>query len=105
MHVISRKPFRDAAKLYPNSRIAIDDCYRALKKGTFETPDELRQVFQSLDNFKYRDRWWVIDISGNKLRLLAFIDFKLNRIYVRHIINHVGHERLTNEYRKERKKK
>jgi mRNA interferase HigB len=55
MHVISRKPFRDATDLYPNSRTAIEDCYRVLSSGTFRTPDELRQVFPSLDNFKYRD--------------------------------------------------
>ena len=105
MHVISRKPFRDAAVLYPNSRTAIDDCYRVLKNGRFKTPDELRQVFPSLDNFKHLDQWWVIDISGNHLRLLAFIDFKLNRLYVRHIVTHTEYDKLTDKYRKEGKKK
>ena len=103
MHIISRKPFRDAAEQYPNSRVAIDDCYRVLRNGTFKTPDELRQVFPSLDNFKYLDRWWVIDISGNHLRLLAFIDFELNRLYVRHIVTHAEYDKLTNKYRKKRK--
>jgi len=65
MHVISRRPFFEAAKRYPNSRVAIEDCYRVLKNGTFENPEALRRVFPSLDNFKYRDRWWVIDISGH----------------------------------------
>ena len=105
MHVITRKPFRDAAVRYPNSRTAIDDCYRILKKGTFKTPDELRQVFPSLDNFKYLDRWWVINISGNHLRLLAFIDFKQNRFYVRHIVTQVEYDKLTDKYKKEGKKK
>ena len=103
MHVISRKPFRDASEQYPNSRVAIDDCYRVLRSGTFKTPDELRQVFPSLDNFKYLDRWWVIDISGNHLRLLAFIDFELNRSYVRHIVTHADYDKLTNKYRKKGK--
>ncbi|MFT5045997.1 MAG: mRNA interferase HigB [Porticoccaceae bacterium] len=101
MHIISRKPFLDAAKRFPNSRIAIEDCYRVLKNGTFSTPDQLRQVFPSLDNFKYRDRWWVIDISGNHLRLMAFIEFKHNRLYVRHIVTHAEYDKLTDKYRKE----
>ena len=105
MHVISRKPFRDAAEQYSNSRNAIDDCYRVLRNGNFSTPDELRQVFPSLDNFKYLDRWWVIDISGNQLRLLAFIDFEHNRLYVRHIVTHAEYDKLTDKYRKEGKKK
>ena len=101
MHVISRKPFQDAAKRFPNASTALEDCYRVLKSGTFNTPDELRQVFASLDNFKYLDRWWVIDISGNHLRLLAFIDFKLNRLYVRHIVTHAEYDKLTEKYRKQ----
>jgi mRNA interferase HigB len=105
MHIISRKPFRDAAEQYPNSRIAIEDCYRVLKHGTFSTPDELRQVFPSLDNFKYRDRWWVIDISGNRLRLMAFIEFKHNRLYVRHIVTHAEYDKLTAKYRAEKEGK
>ena len=83
MHIISRKPFRDAAKQFPSSRIAIEDCYRTLKNGTFKTPDELHRVFPSLN--KIQDRWWVIDISGGHLQLMAFIEFKHNRLYVRHI--------------------
>lgn len=105
MHVISRKPFRDAALRFPNSRQAIEDCYRVLRNSTFRTPDELRQVFPSLDNFKYRDRWWVIDISGNHLRLLAFIEFRHNRLYVRHIVTHAEYDRLTERYRKAGRKR
>jgi len=56
-----------------------------LKNGTFNTPDELRQVFPSLVNLKGQDRRWVIDISGSHLRLEAFIDFKHNRFCVRNI--------------------
>jgi len=84
MRIISREPFRDAAIRYPNARTAI----------------ELRQVFPSLDNFKYRDRWWVIDISGNQLRLMAFIEFQYNRLYVRHIVTHAEYDKLTEKYRK-----
>ena len=104
MHIISRKPFRDAARQFPNSRIAIEDCYRVLRNGTFNTQDELRQVFPSLDNFKYRDRWWIIDIGGNNLRLMAFIEFKHNRLSVRHIVTHAEYDKLTEKYRKEKKR-
>ena len=102
MRVISRKPFLDAAKLYPNCRMAIEDYYWVLMNGVFNTPNELRQVFPSLDNFKYRDRWWVIDIGGNHLRLMAFIEFKHNRLYVKHIVTHTEYDKLTDKYRKEK---
>jgi len=93
MHIISRKVFQDAAKQFPNERTAIDDCYRVLKNGTFKTPDELRQVFPSLVNLKDQDRRWVINISRSHLRLEAFIDFKHNRLCVRHIFTSDQSER------------
>ncbi len=102
MHVISRKPFNDAGKDYPNDADAIDRTYRVLRNGDFKTPDEMRKVFPSLDNFKYKDKWWVIDIGGNNLRLMAFIEFRDNRLYVKHIVTHSDYDKLTERYRKER---
>ena len=101
MHVISRKPFRDAAEKYPNDAIAIERSYQVLKRGDFKTPAGLRRVFPSLDNFKYKDRWWVIDIGGNNLRLLAFIEFKDSRLFVKHIVNHAEYDKLCKRYIKE----
>ena len=90
MRVLSRKPFRDAATRYPNDAAAIDRTYKVLCNGTFKRPDDLRKVFPSLDNFTHKDKWWVIDIGGNNLRLIAFINFKDNRLYVRTMPNMTG---------------
>ena len=99
MHVISRKPILAAARAYPNDADAIDRTYRVLRNGEFATPDQLRNVFPSLDNFKYRDKWWVLDIGGNNLRLIAFIEFRDKRMYVRHIVPHAEYDRLCRHYR------
>lgn len=101
MHVISRKPFSDAAKAYPNDAEAIDRTYRVLRSGDFDTPQALRQVFPSLDNVKYKDKWWVLDIGGNNLRLIAFIEFRDNCMYVKHIATHAEYDKLCKRYRKE----
>lgn len=100
MHVISRIPFEEAIKKYPNKKNAILDTYQLLKKGNFKTPDELKKIFPSLDNFKYEDKWWIIDIGGKSLRLMAFIQFSQNRIFVKHIVNHAEYDKLCEQYRK-----
>lgn len=101
MHVISRKPFNDAAKKYPNHATAIAAAYKVLRNGQFSTPDELKAMFPSLDNFRYRDKWWVIDIGGNHLRLIAFIEFRDNRMYVKHIVSHADYDKLCRQYAKD----
>jgi mRNA interferase HigB len=101
MHVISRKPFRDAVKKYPNDASAINQTYLALRKGNFSSPEDLRKLFPSLDNFKHKKKWWVLDVGGNNLRLLAFIEFRDNRMYVKHITTHAEYDKLCKKYRRE----
>lgn len=100
MRVITRRPFMEAEKNYPNDAQAIRDVFQTLKRGHFADPLEMRQVFPSLDNFKYRDKWWVINIGGNNLRLLACILFRPQIVYVKHIVTHPEYDRLTERARR-----
>jgi len=100
VHVISKKPFNQAAKDHPNQRKALEDVYRVLCKGAFASPEALRRVFPSLDNFKYQKKWWVINIAGNHLRLIAYIHFAHKRMYVKNILTHAEYDRLCWRYSK-----
>jgi len=64
MHVISKRPFNDAVKGYPNQKQALEDLYRVLIKSAFGSPETMRRVFLSLDN------------------------------YVKHIVSHAGYDKL-----------
>ncbi|MGR5298465.1 type II toxin-antitoxin system HigB family toxin [Vibrio mediterranei] len=100
MHVISKKPFNDAKRQFPNNAAALDTIYNQLKRSSFASSDEMKKVFKTLDNFKYKDKWYVLDIGGNNLRLLAFIEFKHNRMYVKHIVSHAEYDKLCKRYSK-----
>ena len=99
MHVISRAPFDEAARHYPNDAVAIDDTYRVLKRVVAKKPDELKRYFTSLDRMKKKKKWWVIDIGGNNLRMMFFADFERGKIFVKHITTHAEYDRLTKYYR------
>ena len=98
MHIISKRPFNKAANAYPNQRQALEDLYRVLRKSNLSSPDEMRKLFPSLDNFKYRDKWWVIDVGGSHLRVIAFIQFLHNRMYVKHILTHAEYDKVCKRY-------
>ncbi len=101
MHVISRKPFKDAALKYPNDAKALEEAYKILRNGDFNSPNALKKMFPTLDNFKYKDKWSVIHIGGNSLRLIAFIELRDNGMYVKHIVNHAEYDKLCKKYKKE----
>ncbi|WED20903.1 type II toxin-antitoxin system HigB family toxin [Vibrio sp. JC009] len=105
MHVIRREPFETAKALYPNCADALDATYKALEKSTAQTPEELKGLFPSLDNFKYVPKWYVIDIGGNSLRLIAFIEFHGSKCFVKHIVTHAEYDRITEGYRSKKIKR
>ena len=39
-------------------------------------------------------------VGGNNQRLIAFIEFKDNRMYVKHIVNHTEYIKLSRRYAK-----
>jgi len=94
MHVISKKPFADAAAKHPRHESAIMDAYKALRNGTFEKPEDLQAIFPSLDNFKWKPHWYVIDIAGNNLRLLAVIFFTTQKLLVKNVVPHKEYDEL-----------
>ncbi|MEY8263917.1 MAG: type II toxin-antitoxin system HigB family toxin [Bermanella sp.] len=100
MHVISKRPFNDAAKKHPNDATALVDCYKLLCKSQSKTPEDLAQTFTSLDNFKYMDKYYVIDIGGNNLRLIIAIQFVKQRMHVKFIGTHAEYTKFTNRHRK-----
>ncbi|HIE5766905.1 TPA: type II toxin-antitoxin system HigB family toxin [Proteus mirabilis] len=100
MHVISREPFDLASIRFPNCAQALTDAYRTLKQNTYQTPEALKKIFPSLDRMKYREKWWVIDIGGNTLRILFFADFERDKIFVKHISTHAEYDKLIDYYRR-----
>ncbi|KIF44664.1 type II toxin-antitoxin system HigB family toxin [Vibrio owensii] len=104
MHVISKRPFNDAKKKFPTCAEALDATYKTLHVSRAKNPEELKALFPSLGNCKYRDKLCVIDICGNKLRLMAYIKFTKGRLYVKHIVTHVEYDKIIKAYRSERKK-
>lgn len=99
MHVISKEPFEEAAKRNPNDAFAIRALYRLVCEIDFSSPTEMRALIPSLDNFKYRNKWWVLDVGGNNLRVIAYINFVNKRFYVKRITTHAEYEKLTRYYR------
>ncbi|WP_435954824.1 type II toxin-antitoxin system HigB family toxin [Dryocola sp. BD626] len=102
MHVISKEPFLAASLKYSNISVALLATYKQLSEKDFISPADLKNQFPSLDNFKYRDKWWVIDVGGNSLRIIAYINFINKKVFVKHIVTHAEYDKLSRYYRENR---
>jgi mRNA interferase HigB len=91
MHVISYKRIREFIKNHPDSAIKLGRWCKWMKKGKFSNLNELRKRFPGVD-YIGKDRY-VFNIGGHKYRLVALINFKANRAYIRYIGTHADYNK------------
>lgn len=99
MHIISKEPFDLASRRHAGSANALSELYHTLKRIRFTSPDDMKAKFPSLDRMKYREKWWVIDVNGNNLRVMFFADFERGKVFIKHICTHAEYDKLNHYYR------
>jgi mRNA interferase HigB len=102
MRVFKKIAFDEAARRYPNDAANLDATYRLLSRSVADSSSELKSTFNTLDRFTRRNGWYVIDIGGNNLRLIAAIEFSKQLIFVKHIYTHAEYTKANKWYQKQK---
>ncbi|UDJ81791.1 type II toxin-antitoxin system HigB family toxin [Kosakonia oryzae] len=105
MHLISMKAIKEAVDRFPQHKTALLTLAKTIEKADCPTPNDLKRLYPTLDNFKYLSKYYVIDIANNSLRIVALIFFENQKFYVRHIFTHKEYDRFTEQHRSKGKKK
>jgi len=90
MHVISRKKLKQAALRHPELEPALDAWFRITKRALWQNLADVRKTFASADVV---EKWTVFNIKGNKYRLIAEINYRFHRLYIRHVLTHAVYDR------------
>lgn len=90
MHVISRKKLREAASRHGDVEAPLDVWFRVAKRASWQTLGDVRKTFSSADLV---DKWTVFNIRGNKYRLITEINYRFQRIYIRHVLTHAEYDK------------
>ncbi|MCE5981202.1 mRNA interferase HigB [compost metagenome] len=85
MHVITEKRIWEAKAKWPRAALALDAWYRLVK--ACHPPDfaAMKATFPATDKV---GALHVFDIGGNKLRLIAVVHYKTQRLYIKHVLDH-----------------
>ena len=89
MHVISRKKLKEAVAQHSELEPALDAWFRIAKKALWQDLTEVRMTFASADVV---GKWTVFNIKGNKYRLITEINYRVRRIYIRHVLTHAQYD-------------
>jgi mRNA interferase HigB len=90
MHIVSRKRLLEANAHHAELGAPLDAWYRIAKRAQWRSLDEVRGVFPSADGV---GKFTVFNIKGNKYRLIVEINFKGERIYIRHVLIHTEYDK------------
>ncbi|HID9716876.1 TPA: type II toxin-antitoxin system HigB family toxin [Pseudomonas aeruginosa] len=90
MHVITQKRIWEAKEKSPHSAAALDAWYRLISKVEPKDFAAMKQLFPSVD--KVGDKH-VFDIGGNKLRLIATVDYVYKKVFIRAVLDHKEYDR------------
>ena len=100
MHIIAKRKFVEAAKKHPRYADAIMETYQVLNKNNFSDVHVLQRTFKSVERFRYDRDAYIIDISGNHMRLIGIFYFTGQKVFIKHIVDHKEYNQIINRCRK-----
>jgi mRNA interferase HigB len=90
VHVISRKKLLEAAERHRDLAGPVDVWYRIAKKAGWRSLTDVRRVFPGADAVS---RFTIFNIKGNAYRLIAEINYRTQKIFLRHVLTHAEYSK------------
>ena len=90
MHIISYKKIREFCGKHTAAVRPLNHWYRIVKHEEFKMFTDIKQLFPSADKV---GNFVIFNIGGNKYRLMAFIHYRMNRLFIRHIMTHKEYDK------------
>ena len=90
MHVISRKKLLEAAERHRDLAGPLDVWYRIAKKAEWRNLVDVKRVFPTADAV---GRFTIFNIKGNAYRLVAEINYRTQKIFLRHVLTHAEYSK------------
>ena len=90
MRIISRKALRTYWENHPESEDVLNDWFRKIKRANAGNLAELRRTFNSADPV---GDCVVFNVGGNKYRVIAHIEFRLQIMWIRAVMSHAEYDK------------
>ncbi|WP_386686846.1 MULTISPECIES: type II toxin-antitoxin system HigB family toxin [unclassified Lonepinella] len=91
MDILGKERLEDYAQLHPNARSSIEDWILAMETSTFNTPQEMKNRFSSVDILPKNH--CIFNINGNHHRLFVKVVYVANSLIVKWIGTHAEYDK------------
>ncbi|RVU13882.1 type II toxin-antitoxin system HigB family toxin [Methylobacterium oryzihabitans] len=90
MPVVTQARVWEAKERWPHAANALDAWYRLIKASEPSDFSSMKALFPATDKV---GRFHVFDIGGNKIRLIAAVNYKFKKIYIQSIMDHSEYDK------------
>lgn len=90
MNLIGKELTDEFSKRHANSKVALEAWIDIVERATFKTPVQLKGVFGTADYVKPHT---IFDVSGNKYRIIAVINYKLGMVFIKRVLTHAEYDK------------
>lgn len=85
MRIISKRRIREFAKRFPKAAEPLKHWANAVQSAAWSDPGALKAGFGSAD---FVGDLTVFNVGGNKYRLIAFVHYRRQIVYIKRILTH-----------------
>lgn len=90
MHVITRKALVEAAAKHAGLAAPLDVWFRIAKQASWCSLADVKKTWGSADLVGTCN---VFNIKGNEYRLICWINYRSQRVFIRHVLTHAEYDR------------
>lgn len=90
MRIISRRSLRAFWEKHSNAQTGLLLWYQRVSDSEFQNFNDLRQGFPSADQV---GNFTVFNISGNNYRLITYIDYDYQIVFIRAVLTHAEYDK------------
>jgi len=90
MHVIMQKRIWEAQAKWPHAATALEAWYRLIKASSPPDFAEMKRLFPATDKVGPQH---VFDIGGNRLRLIAIVQYRAQKLFIQHVLDHAEYDK------------
>jgi mRNA interferase HigB len=85
VRIVSRRQIRGFAARFPRAAEPLTHWANAVEAARWQNPGELKAAFSSAD---FVGDLTVFNVGGNKYRLIAFVHYRRQIVYIKQILTH-----------------
>jgi mRNA interferase HigB len=90
VRLIAIKNLREAATIYPDVAMVIEDFYQILKAASWQNLEEVKQSFASAETV---GNFTVFNIKGNRYRLILSINYQKQIAFFKYFLTHADYDK------------